>query len=202
MKPHHSACTRQQAWVSCSHFFPVFLGLPSSQAGLCSGMSELEAAKARFLSRASLWLRAFLSLPAAASDAGCWSDNQHYALRRNSSRHISSTGRLELRGNSLHISCKNSAKTKSLPQPSQAICFYLKTMRGKPRRITLEYNVLLKTFARFKPSLQNPRFKQPELGGPRRFTPAMPKYPQQRSASAFFRVRSKSKASLRRRLPA
>ena len=55
MKPHRSACTRQRAWVSRSHclFFPVFLGLPSCQAGPYSGMSGLEAAKARFLSPAS-----------------------------------------------------------------------------------------------------------------------------------------------------
>ena len=36
---------------------------------------------------------------------------------------------------------------------SPTIQFYLKTMRGKPHKITLECDVLLNTFARFKPSL-------------------------------------------------
>src|SRR5258708_10220669 len=55
MKPHRSACTQQRAWVSCSRwlFFSVLLGLPSFQAGPCSGMSGSEEAATRFLSRAS-----------------------------------------------------------------------------------------------------------------------------------------------------
>src|SRR6266404_8389168 len=87
------------------------------------------------------------------------------------------------RGNSLHISCRNSASTKSFPQSSLTIHFYLKAIRGKLNRITLECDVLLKTSARLKLSLRYLRFKQTELRGPRRFAPATPKYPQQRSAS-------------------
>jgi len=53
-------------------------------------------------------------------------------------------------GNSLHISCRNSASTKSFPQSSLTIHFYLKTIRGKLNRITLECDVLLKTSARLQ----------------------------------------------------
>src|SRR6266849_11178082 len=89
-------------------------------------------------------------------------------------------------GNSLHISCRNSASTKSFRQFSLTIHFYLKTIRGKLNKITLECDVLLKTSARFKPSVRYSRFNQAELKeDQRRFAPATPRYPQQRSASAF-----------------
>jgi len=52
------------------------------------------------------------------------------------------------------FTARNLLGQASFPKPSPTICFYLKTIRGKLDKITLECDVLLKTFARFKPSLQ------------------------------------------------
>ncbi len=58
------------------------------------------------------------------------------------------------RGNFLHIRRRNSASTKSFPQSSLTIHFYLKAIHGRLDKITLECDVLFETRARFEPSLQ------------------------------------------------
>src|SRR6266851_9805279 len=76
-------------------------------------------------------------------------------------------------GNSLHISCRNSASTKSFPQSSLTIHFYLKAIRGKLDKITLECDVLFEARARFEPSLHEA------------LRPCNASIPDKRSASAF-----------------
>ena len=59
-------------------------------------------------------------------------------------------------GSSLHIRCRNSARTRIFTKSSLVIHFYLRTIRGKLNEITLECDVLLKVSARFNRAFDTP----------------------------------------------
>ncbi len=81
-------------------------------------------------------------------------------------------------GNSLHTSCRNSARTKSFPRSSLPIPFYLKTMPGK--LIKSLWNATCSC----KPALGSSRaFNNPRL--PEALRPCNASIPDKRSASAF-----------------